>query len=163
MNLQFGWPNIEFEWERFNFISLYNCPYTWRIRECDIVENKRRILKSQPLQPVLGPIQNLIIPSSDISYTWEWNANKNGDFTFASCWDLVRTPEPVFPLADIVWFKSHSPMMAIFLLRALHSKLLTMDFRKKLGIAEVDRCVICKISKESTQHLFFQCPFSAYL
>ena len=121
------------------------------------------LLKAGYSKPVWGLIQNQIIPSSNFSDTWVWNANKNGVFTFASCWNLIRTPEPDFLLADIDCFKSHSPKMATCLPRTLHSKLLTRDFLKKLGIAEVDSCVMCKNSQKSTQHRFFQCPFSAYL
>jgi len=34
---------------------------------------------------------------------------------------------------------------------------------KKLGITDIGRCVLCNNSQESSQHLFFQCSFSAYL
>jgi len=100
---------------------------------------------------------------SDISHTWIGGANNEGALTFASAWDMVRSPEPAYQYADEIWCKCHSPKMAACLLRALNSKLLTKDFLKQLGIAGEKSCVLCQSSQESISHLFFQCHFSAYL
>jgi len=45
----------------------------------------------------------------------------------------------------------------------LHSKLLTRDFFfKSIAIADTETCVLYT-GQESIQHLFFACPFSAFL
>jgi len=53
--------------------------------------------------------------------------------------------------------------MAVCLLRALHSKLLTRDFLKSIGVTDIDTGVLCHAAQESIQYLYFECPFSAYL
>jgi len=53
--------------------------------------------------------------------------------------------------------------MAICLLRALQGKLLTRVFLTSLGIADNNICVLCNSADETIEHLFFECPFSAYL
>jgi len=75
----------------------------------------------------------------------------------------VRQEDPQFQLSKVVWFPSHSPKMAICLLRALHGKLLTRDFLQSIGVSDTVSCVLCGTGQESIQHLFFTCPYSAYL
>ena len=83
--------------------------------------------------------------------------------SFRSAWNLVRNIEPPFPLANMIWYPFYSPKMSVCLLRVLNSKLFTKDFLKSLNITDSDACVLCYTSQESIAHLFFACPFSAYL
>ena len=51
---------------------------------------------------------------------WVWTASPNGQFSFFSAWNIVRSPSQPFDLCNTVWFPSHSPKMACCLLRALN-------------------------------------------
>ena len=41
-----------------------------------------------------------------------------------------------------------------------HQKIMTVENLKKRGIASPMRCVLCKNSEESLEHLFIECKFS---
>jgi len=53
--------------------------------------------------------------------------------------------------------------MSICLLRAIHGKLLTKYFLKTIGLIHEEQCSLCSNATETIDHLFFQCPFSAYV
>ena len=106
------------------------------------------------------PIPNVV---SNDSWIWTGAGTDTGNFCLSSAWDLVRTHEAQYQFEEVIWFPFHSPKMAICLLRALHSKLLTRDYLKSLGIIDSDMCVLCKVNQESNHHLFFECPLSAYI
>ena len=81
--------------------------------------------------------------------TWQWIGSNYGIFTFKSCWEIVRSKFQAWPYYSLVWFPS--------------GKLLTKHFLKGLGIIQEDTFVFCMESSETIEHLFFQCPYSAYL
>ena len=49
------------------------------------------------------------------------------------------------------------------MLRVLKNRLLTSDRLYNFGITTDTRCVLSDSGQESIQHLFFECPFAAYL
>ncbi|XP_020249238.1 uncharacterized protein LOC109826627 [Asparagus officinalis] len=53
--------------------------------------------------------------------------------------------------------------MACCLLKSLLNRLATRDRLFRFGITSTEDCVLCTGMKESRDHLFFQCPFSAYI
>ena len=53
--------------------------------------------------------------------------------------------------------------MSICLIRAIHNKLLTRDKLLSIGIVDSDTCPLCLFGQESRNHLFFACPYSAYI
>ena len=99
--------------------------------------------------------QSMHIGNSGI---WEWNS---GNFSFTSCWNVPRLkyPDPALLLTLLV----HCPKMSMCLVRALKGKLLTRHFLKGIGITQDDTCMLCNISMETIEHLFFQCSYSTYL
>ncbi|XP_020255476.1 uncharacterized protein LOC109832542 [Asparagus officinalis] len=94
---------------------------------------------------------------------WFWLPNANEKFTFASAWDQVRTSYSNFELYNVVWFPSSNPKMACCLIKSLYNRLATRDRLSRFGITSADECVLCSGGIESRDHLFFQCPFSAYI
>ena len=105
--------------------------------------------------------QNVQVSCSKDS--WKWKCSSTGEINFKSSWELVRNSDPQYQFSNLMWFPSHSPKMAICLLRALHSKLLTRDFLVSLGISDINTCVLCNSDTESMHHFFFVCPYTAYL
>ncbi|XP_020243282.1 uncharacterized protein LOC109821509 [Asparagus officinalis] len=53
--------------------------------------------------------------------------------------------------------------MSCCLLKSLLNRLSTRDRLYRFGIISTEVCVLCIDGKESIDHLFFQCPFSAYI
>jgi len=135
--------------------------YTWHVS--DIVDNGKWILKHQALQPAWSLITQQSTQSVEVPDTWKWKCTNTTKFSFSSEWNLVRDSEPHFQLANMIWYPSYNPKMSVCFLRALKSKLLTRDFLKSLNISDSDECVLCNTTQESIAHLFFACPFSAYL
>jgi len=45
----------------------------------------------------------------------------------------------------------------------LHGKFLTKHLSKGISIIQDDLCVLCLQEAETTDHLYFQCPYTAYL
>jgi len=85
------------------------------------------------------------------------------DNSFSSAWNIVRSPSQPFELCNTVWFPSHSPKMACCLLRALNDKLLTASRLKHFSVIDKDTCFLCCKEPETIQHLYFSCPYSAYI
>jgi len=56
-----------------------------------------------------------------------------------------------------------APKMAICLLRAFPTKLLTRDRLYQFGIIQTNLCPFCTLLSESNDHLFFACSFSTYI
>ena len=95
--------------------------------------------------------------------TWNWTGHNSGVFTFQNCWDIVRNKFIDWPFYSLAWFPNHSPKMTMCLIRVLHGKLLTRHFLKNIGIITEDHCLLCMTAAESIDHLFFHCPYSAYI
>jgi len=53
--------------------------------------------------------------------------------------------------------------MSCCLLKALKGRLPTRSRLKTFGIINEDSCVLCNEATETIDHLFFECPFTAYL
>ncbi|XP_020254179.1 uncharacterized protein LOC109831256 [Asparagus officinalis] len=53
--------------------------------------------------------------------------------------------------------------MACCLIKSLYNRLATRDRLSKFGISSMEDCVLCSSEKETRDHLFFQCPFTAFI
>ncbi|XP_020266403.1 uncharacterized protein LOC109841891 [Asparagus officinalis] len=115
--------------------------------------------------PCLMPLVNAIaeIKISEQSDQWVWLPEVSGKFSFASAWDQVRTHFNSFDLYNVIWFPSANPKMACCLIKCIYNRMATRDRLSKFGITSVEDCVLCSGEKESRDHLFFQCPFTAFI
>ncbi|XP_020266570.1 uncharacterized protein LOC109842066 [Asparagus officinalis] len=74
---------------------------------------------------------------------------------------LSQSIYPV-PWFDTVWRGLHYPKHSVILWLAAHSRLLTQDRLCRMGMLELNRCVLCQSQQlETCKHLFFECQFSA--
>jgi len=143
-------------------IELLTNALSWRVSE--IIKEGQLFLNDQILIPVWEIIWQQPVPNSVINDKWKWNYFKSaGSFSFNSAWEIVRHRQHPYQFANMIWFPSSNPKMAVCLLRALHGKLLTRDFLKSIGVSDIDARALCNSSQESNQHLFFECQFSTYL
>ncbi|XP_020271020.1 uncharacterized protein LOC109846208 [Asparagus officinalis] len=126
-----------------------------------IIHNSQWQFSLSGLIPLKQSILNIQISGHE-DY-WFWLHNPKGKFSFASAWNHVRTVYPKFDLFNVVWFPCFAPKMACCLLKSLLNRLATRDRLFRFGIILTEDCVLCSGRKESIDHLFFQCPFSAYI
>ena len=94
----------------------------------DIVDYGNWLCKLQFLQPIWHLIVLQPVPVSSTTDTWFWTCTDSGEFRLNVAWNLVRDAKPKYEFSDIIWYPNHSPKMSTYFLRALHSKLLTIDF-----------------------------------
>jgi len=148
---------------RFPDIRIPTRMQNWKLSA--IIERSNWILKDPLLLPMWDNITQQSIPNTESNDSWIWTgAGKDtGNFCLSLAWDLVRTHEAQYQFSEVIWFPFQGPKMAICLLRALQSKLFTRDYLKSLGIIDADMCVLYKVNQGSIHHLFFECPFSAYI
>ncbi|XP_077228461.1 uncharacterized protein LOC143861420 [Tasmannia lanceolata] len=65
--------------------------------------------------------------------------------------------------ASTLWFSGHVPRHALMAWKALHLKLLTRDHIIFRNSSIDERCPLCHSEKESIDHLFFRCGYSAWI
>ena len=57
--------------------------------------------------------------------TWIWTASPHGLFTLTLAWNIVRSPDPIFNLAEVIWFAGNNPKISYCTLGAIHDRLHT--------------------------------------
>ncbi|XP_077249456.1 uncharacterized protein LOC143888963 [Tasmannia lanceolata] len=92
-----------------------------------------------------------------------WKPNIDGYFSVKSAWNSIRQQNVVVPWASSVWFPGHVPRQALITWKVLHMKLLTRDHPIFCNRVMDDRCPLCNSEKETINHLFFRCGFSAWV
>ncbi|XP_070007273.1 uncharacterized protein [Nicotiana sylvestris] len=65
-----------------------------------------------------------------------------------------------WPWGRWVWRKLNIPKHNFICWLTMHQRLMTKTRLCHLGISQDDRCRMCGMHEETTQHLFFECPFS---
>jgi hypothetical protein len=133
--------------------------YTWKV--CRIIRNTNWTCLIPLLNSVWPSIVEIQIQQEEDH--WLWTVCSSGHFSFTSAWNHCRISGPLFDLHDIVWFPESSPKMSCCLLKALYDKLPTRARLHRFGIINFSHCVLCDTSCETRDHLFFECPFSAYI
>jgi len=66
-------------------------------------------------------------------------------------WNIARTPAPLFPLANVIWFPFHIPKIVMF------SQSITWELLTNCLVEEFFQ------GQESIQHLFFSWSYSSYM
>ena len=59
-----------------------------------------------------------------------------------------------------IWSKNGMPKINVFFWILAHRKNLTAKNLRKRGLEGLLRCILCKESEESIEHLFLECKFS---
>ena len=105
------------------------------------------MLKDQFLSPLWDLISQQPVPNASTNNFWIGTGANSGKFKFK----LLQSSVPPYLFVDMIWFHYHSPKMYVCLLSAIHSKFLTRDFLKSIGIIDTDVCILsCRTRKHST-------------
>ncbi|KAJ9535959.1 hypothetical protein OSB04_un000877 [Centaurea solstitialis] len=92
---------------------------------------------------------------------WNIDANGNGKFTVQRAYYAFEGEHPIVPWWRMVWFKAHIPKHSFCLWTACLNRLPTQDRIAAWKEEPPDmRCSLCGISRDSHDHLFFECSFS---
>ena len=92
-----------------------------------------------------------------------WNPCGNGSFSISSAWNEFRKKNNLVCWAHLIWHKKHIPRHAIILWLALRKRLPTRDKLQRYGLCSNITCVLCDVSDENIDHLFFQCDYSRFI
>jgi len=71
--------------------------------------------------------------------------------------------QQVFDLAPVAWAPHSSPRMVCCLLRTLCNRLLTRNRLWNFEVIDQDVRAPCNLATKTSEHLFFSCPYSAYI
>ncbi|XP_020260269.1 uncharacterized protein LOC109836698 [Asparagus officinalis] len=83
------------------------------------------------------------------------NCHSNGKMKISSIYNTISQSSAAVPWAKTVWGDLHYPKHSIILWLATLSKLLTKDRLCRMGILEINQCVLCADSVSQ--------PFSSYV
>ncbi|KAJ9536498.1 hypothetical protein OSB04_un000335 [Centaurea solstitialis] len=106
---------------------------------------------------------NLPILQNDVQDVCSWNidANGNGNFSVQRVYQAFEGEQPMVPWWRSVWFKAHIPKHSFCLWTACLNRLPTQDRIAAWKDEPPDmRCSLCGITRDSHNHLFFECSFS---
>ncbi|GJW80608.1 protein LAZ1 [Tanacetum coccineum] len=109
--------------------------------------------------PTLNPL------AKDKLY-WKDLNNNEVDFSVAVVWNSIRPRRYEVGWYKLVWFPHHIPRHAFHAWLVIQQKLKTQDMLKQWDVGnQIDlsllRCALCNRQKDSHDHLFFTCSFSA--
>lgn len=100
---------------------------------------------------------------SDQEDKLSWNHPKNGQFSVKSFYNLLASNSNqglrLFP-SNIIWKLGTTPRISFFSWEAAKGRILTLDNLMKRGVTTVNRCLLCKKSVESCNHLLLGCSIS---
>ncbi|KAB1205646.1 hypothetical protein CJ030_MR7G017818 [Morella rubra] len=93
----------------------------------------------------------------------KWKYNSSGLFSIKSAYEELREKRPEVPWHRLVWDRGGIPKYSFILWLAVKNHLTTQDKLLGMGLVQAMKCVLCGGSKESTDHLFFNCRFTSKL
>lgn len=91
--------------------------------------------------------------------TAQWLPSKNLIFSVISAWNILREPSPKLPWTALIWFRWSIPKHSFINWLAYMDRLRT-EGTSKYNLQLDTSCEFCGLA-ESSDHLFFACPYSA--
>lgn len=119
---------------------------------------RRRLTDVEILEAVrlTALLDTVVISESEDSRVWKHT--KDGIFTVKSCYDALSTKN----LADFpyraVWNSKVPTKISFFIWLVHHNSILTQDVLMGRGRPMANRCIMCKLEAETTNHLLLHCP-----
>ena len=104
----------------------------------------------------------LFIPDSSNlgNFHWRFDTSTEDSFSFRKVWDFIRTRGSSLNWGNAIWFSGYTPKHAFILWLACWDKLTTRYKLLTWGSITNPACVFCYIACETSEHLFFNCPFT---
>ncbi|XP_077237123.1 uncharacterized protein LOC143878767 [Tasmannia lanceolata] len=121
------------------------------------------LIQTQPYLQELKKITDTALISSSQDTKVNWKPESNGHFSIRSAWNSIRSTGQKVPWVSSIWFPGHVPKFSTTAWLAIQNKLTTKDNLHFLGPARDRTCPLCTAEPESTNHLFFNCSYSAWI
>ncbi|CAA7024003.1 unnamed protein product [Microthlaspi erraticum] len=100
--------------------------------------------------------------SNDVSL-WSVNGRASKSFLLKEVWNETRCKKPEIPWASLLWHKAGLARHQITTWLFLLNRNPTMDRMSSWGFEMEGTCLLCGANRETRDHLFFECPFSAFV
>ncbi|XP_059650451.1 uncharacterized protein LOC132296256 [Cornus florida] len=113
------------------------------------------------LTNAIPELANLPAPDSSTRDTKRWIAFPTGQYSFSHTVSYLVGDLPNVPWHNLVWQSTTIPRMKFILWLAVQSKLPTLD--NKSMSSHTNICPLCRLSTESHDHIFLNCPFTSPL
>ncbi|XP_057249344.1 uncharacterized protein LOC130590806 [Beta vulgaris subsp. vulgaris] len=94
------------------------------------------------------------------AYTGDKWLNVDAQYTIKSGYQWLHPEGEKNRWHHWVWNSFNIPKHSMIAWMAMKGKLKTRDKLMSIGISRVDTCALCELDTETSQHLFFRCPFS---
>lgn len=108
--------------------------------------------------PVTPPA---LLPDVPDVFLWRNSpASKPGQFVASKTWETLYPATVSVPWHKTIWFKTRIPKHAFLSWVAILNRLPTKDRLQQWGLNISPTCLLCDVSDESRDHIFFACPYS---
>nr|GEX90928.1 hypothetical protein [Tanacetum cinerariifolium] len=116
--------------------------------------------------PDIGNIANIQLADQDDELQWRDSSGKIGSFSVKGEWEALRTRGLDVAWYNIVWFTHAIPQNSFHLWLVMRNSLKTQDLLRSWDVGPIVdlaslRCLLCDRQRDSHNHLFFECKFSA--
>ncbi|XP_022003172.1 uncharacterized protein LOC110900596 [Helianthus annuus] len=147
-----------------------NAGFNLRTTVADVIDQNGNWKWPQAWFDLFPVLITISVPNLDSNaedrLVWKDVDGKPGDFKSAQVWNTIRSQEHHAPWANMVWFSQCIPRHAFHMWLAFRNKLKTQD---RMAVWEAGSqtnlnlmcCPLCNYDRDSRDHLFFQCNFSA--
>lgn len=107
------------------------------------------------IQHIRYAIPPTLLPQADKVDEIVWTISPTGQYTTKHTWEVVRHHGLKVQWAPLVWFSKIVPKWAFILWLACLNRLSTKERLRKWGMDVDSKCMLCSLSNETLQHLFF--------
>jgi hypothetical protein len=115
----------------------------------------------QQIAPFLASeIRGLTIPSVPIPDSYIWEESISGLMSFKDAYINRSSNSQPLPWCKLIWSPVVQPARTLVLWRVFHNIIATDDNLRRRGFLMVSCCSLCNQAYETSQHLFFECPFA---
>ena len=139
-------------WEEEGEVGSWNPLFSRHFNDWEMEEVEGLFRKIHPL-----------VLHSDVEDVLSWKISKNDSFSVRSLYcSLTHASNEPFPWS-IIW-RSWAPMrVSFFAWEASWNRILTIDQLKKRGWNMPNRCYLCKMEEETSDHLIIFCKKATML
>lgn len=117
----------------------------------------------QTIMQHLQSATNIIIHASLQADLVSWVGSTNGNLSFQTTWNLVRSRAIVVPQSSLLWNMIVNLRISCFVWRLIHKRTPMQNCTRSIGVQLASRCALCYSNEDSEMHLFFSCSFSRNL
>jgi len=105
----------------------------------------------------------IVLPAGNLPDALVWIHTTDGKLSSKQALDYLRPRALTLPWAEYIWRAAIPPSHSCIYWRLNHNKMPTDENLRRHGCTVVSICSLCLSTDESSDHLFFRCPFANHL